>query len=86
MRKTFRRRPGRPLNVLCTFNLRAVQLSVLRPVSTGKLIPTFYNTLLPGYQEVSYYIIGDPAYPHTTITWDNTPIVLTKAKSYSLTF
>ena len=25
--KTFRRRPGRPLNVLCTFNLR--------PVSTG---------------------------------------------------
>ena len=26
--RTFRRRPGRPLNVLCTFNLR--------PVSTGK--------------------------------------------------
>ena len=26
--KTFRRRPGRPLNVLCTFNLR--------PVSTGR--------------------------------------------------
>ena len=27
--KTFRRRPGRLLNVLCTFNLR--------PVSTGKI-------------------------------------------------
>ena len=34
--KTFRRRPGRFLNVLCTFNLR--------PVSTGKLdkILVFY--------------------------------------------
>ena len=31
--KTFRRRPGRLLNVLCTFNLR--------PVSTGKEITTF---------------------------------------------
>ena len=31
--KTFRRRPGRLLNVLCTFNLR--------PVSTGKVKETF---------------------------------------------
>ena len=36
--KTFRRRPGRLLNVLCTFNLR--------PVSTGKLdFSVFYKDL-----------------------------------------
>ena len=33
--KTFRRRPGRLLNVLCTFNLR--------PVSTGVLFPAVYS-------------------------------------------
>ena len=33
VRKTFRRRPGRLLNVLCTFNLR--------PVSTGMYVPSF---------------------------------------------
>ena len=26
--KTFRRRPGRPLNVLCTFNLRPVSIGI----------------------------------------------------------
>ena len=31
--KTLRRRPGRLLNVLCTFNLR--------PVSTGKILTDF---------------------------------------------
>ena len=31
--KTFRRRPGRLLNILCTFNLR--------PVSTGKLLQNY---------------------------------------------
>ena len=29
LRKTFRRRPGRLLNVLCTFNLRTVSTVVL---------------------------------------------------------
>ena len=33
--KTFRRRPGRLLNVLCTFNLR--------PVSTGFAFPQFFS-------------------------------------------
>ena len=35
--KTFRRRPGRLLNVVCTFNLR--------PVSTGKL-KCYFTALL----------------------------------------
>ena len=35
--KTFRRRPGRRLNVLCTFNLR--------PVSTGLFLKDFNATL-----------------------------------------
>ena len=41
--KTFRRRPGRPLNVLCTFSLR--------PVSTGRIFNckkeiTFHVTVI----------------------------------------
>ena len=43
--KMFRRRPGRPLNVLCTFNLR--------PVSTGTLARHYQrelsNVLLIGH-------------------------------------
>ena len=37
LRKTFRRRPGRLLNVLCTFNLRPVSTVVLRQYFTHVL-------------------------------------------------
>ena len=38
--KTFRRRPGRLLNVLCTFNLR--------PVSTGSVVGASNQHLIRG--------------------------------------
>ena len=48
--KTFRRRPGRLLNVWCTFNLR--------PVSTGKVLwKRRYNNLLKNSKTFIFFII-----------------------------
>ena len=44
--KTFRRRPGRLLNVLCTFNLR--------PVCTGNEVRNFLNKTKQGYNSNIY--------------------------------
>ena len=44
--KTFRRRPGRLLNVLCTFSLR--------PVSTGNEVRNFLNKAKQGYNSNIY--------------------------------
>ena len=40
--KTLRRRPGRILNVLCTFNLLAVSRSMFKP---GNICSHFFMTL-----------------------------------------
>ncbi len=36
--------------------------SINDKLKTGKL-PRIYNTLLPGYEAIPNYLIGDPAYP-----------------------
>ena len=44
--KTFRRRPGRLLNVLCTFNLRPVSKSIQLTSKRGNASNHFTNMML----------------------------------------
>ena len=55
--KTFRRRPGRHLNVLCTFNLRPVSTGVFLTITALK---TFENSFIIHLENIifQYYPVG----------------------------
>ena len=58
--------------------------SINHKMKTGQLPKTF-TTLLPGYEAIPIYLIGDPAYPLTILCRRSTRYVLQTRKLFSIT-
>ena len=66
--KKFRRRPGRLLNVLCTFNLRPVSRGIVECGNKGGYLSAFLNASYLHPQPFAYQL---PIF-HPISKWDRT--------------